>query len=215
MSIGYIGVGNTSKDVAFVVSSSVIETFDNMKVNKAVSYTTHKIHGKKAAPEMTGQDADTVTFEILLSAYLGVNPQKELEKLEAFMKDGTICNLVLGNKTVGTWVIKSIPYNVDYVYKEGDITQAKVTISLIEIDGNYGGEVVRKKVVVATQPAQTTTSTKTSSAQSAAAANNAARIARIQAQQAQIRKMQEENMKMKQQMQEQMQARMRALSTKR
>ena len=210
MSIGYIGVGNTSKDVAFVVSSSVIETFDNMKVNKAVSYTTHKIHGKKAAPEMTGQDADTVTFEILLSAYLGVNPKKELEKLEAFMKNGTICNLVLGNKTVGTWVIKSIPYSVDYVYKEGDITQAKVTISLIEIDGNYGGEVVRKKVVVATQPAQAATTT-TSSAQSAAAANNAARIARIQAQQAQIRKMQEENMKMKQQMQEQMQARMRAM----
>lgn len=210
MSIGYIGVGNTSKDVAFVVSSSVIETFDNMKVNKAVSYTTHKIHGKKAAPEMTGQDADTVTFEILLSAYLGVNPKKELEKLEAFMKDGTICNLVLGNKTVGTWVIKSIPYSVDYVYKEGDITQAKVTISLIEIDGNYGGEVVRKKVVVATQPAQAATTT-TSSAQSAAAANNAARIARIQAQQAQIRKMQEENMKMKQKMQEQMMAQMRAL----
>lgn len=132
MKVGYLGIGNTSKDVAFEVSSSVIRTFSNMKVNKSVVYTTHKIHGHKALPEMTGMDADTVTFDILLSAYLGVNPKKELDKLEAFMKNGTICNLVLGDKPFGTWVIKSMPYNIEYVYKEGDITQAKTTISLIE-----------------------------------------------------------------------------------
>lgn len=132
MKVGYLGIGNTSKDVAFEVSSSVIRTFSNMKVNKSVAYTTHKIHGHKALPEMTGMDADTVTFDILLSAYLGVNPKKELDKLEAFMKNGTICNLVLGDKPFGTWVIKSMPYNIEYVYKEGDITQAKTTISLIE-----------------------------------------------------------------------------------
>ena len=201
--IGYIGVGESSRDVAFVVSADVIETFTNLKVNKAVSYTTHKIHGKKAAPEMTGLDADTVTFEILLSAYLGVNPQQELEKLENFMKDGTICSLVLGNKVFGTWVIKSMPYNVDYVYKEGDITQAKVTISLIETDANYGGEVIRKKVVVATQTAQAETS-------SAKANNNAVRIERIQAQQSKIKQMEEENAKMKQQISEQMQSKVRS-----
>lgn len=209
MSVGYIGIGDTSKDVAFVVSSEVVETFDNMKVNKAVSYTTHKIHGKKAAPEMTGLDADTVTFEMLLSAYLGVNPQRELEKLEAFMKQGTICNLALGERLFGTWVIKSIPYNVDYVYKEGDITQAKVTVSLIEIDANYGGEVIREKVVTATQPAQAETA---AAATSTAADNNAARIARIQEQQAKIRQMQEENAAMKQKMQQQMMEQMRRSS---
>ena len=132
MKVGYLGVGKTSKDVAFQVSSKVMETFTNMKVRKQANYATHKIHGHKAVPEMTGMDTDQITFDMLLSAYLGVNPKKELNKLEAFMKNGTICNLVLGDQLFGTWVIKSIPYNVEYVYKEGDITQAKVTVTLLE-----------------------------------------------------------------------------------
>ncbi len=132
MKVGYLGVGNLSTDVVFEVSSDVIRTFTNMKISKKANYTTHKIHGHKAVPEMTGLDADTVTFEMLLSAYLGVNPKKELDKLETFMKKGTVCNLVLGDKTYGTWVIQSIPYNIEYVYREGDITQAKCTVSLIE-----------------------------------------------------------------------------------
>jgi len=132
MKVGYLGIGSLATDVIFEVSSDVIRTFTNMKMNKKVSYTTHKIHGHKAIPEMTGLDADTVTFEMLLSAYLGVNPQKELDKLETFMKEGTICDLVLGDKTYGTWVIQSIPYNIEYIYREGDITQAKCTVSLIE-----------------------------------------------------------------------------------
>ena len=132
MKVGYLGIGKAKKDVAFEVSDKVIKTFTNMKVSKSVSYTTHKIHGFKAVPEMTGLDADTITFEILLSAYLGVNPQKELDKLEAFMKAGTIVNLVLGDKLFGTWVINKMPYNIEYVYKEGDITQAKATLTLIE-----------------------------------------------------------------------------------
>jgi phage protein U len=69
---------------------------------------------------------------MVLSAYLGINPKTELQKLEAFMKNGTICNLVLGDQLFGTWVVKSIPYNVEYVYKEGDIIQAKVSVTLME-----------------------------------------------------------------------------------
>ena len=132
MNVGYLGTGNTATDVAFNVSSETIETFTNMKVRKQANYSTHKIHGHKAVPEMTGMDADQVTFDIVLSAYLGVNPKKEIEKLEAFMRDGTICNLVLGDQLFGTWVVKSIPYNVEYVYREGDILQAKVSVTLME-----------------------------------------------------------------------------------
>lgn len=132
MRVGYLGIGDTAKDVVFQVSDEQIETFNNMKVKKQASYSTHNIHGHKAVPEMTGMDADQITFDMLLSAYLGVNPKTELDKLEAFMQEGTICNLVLGEQLFGTWVIKSIPYNVEYVYKEGDITQAKVTVTILE-----------------------------------------------------------------------------------
>ena len=136
MKIGYLGVGKTSKDVVFEVNANLIRTFSNMKVRKQANYSTHKLHGHKSVPEMTGMDADQITFEMLLSAYLGVNPKTELAKLEAFMTDGTICNLVLGDQLFGTWVVKSIPYNVEYVYKEGDITQARVSVTLMEAGGD-------------------------------------------------------------------------------
>lgn len=132
MNVGYLGVGDMSRDVLFRVSSDVIETFTNMKVRKQANYSTHKIHGGKAVPEMTGMDADQITFDMILSAYMGVHPQGELDKLAAFMNDGTICSLVLGDYFFGTWVIKSVPFDIQYLYKEGDITQAKVSVTLLE-----------------------------------------------------------------------------------
>ena len=135
MRVGYLGVGDLSQDVIFKVDSKVIETFSNMKMTKQVTYTTHKIHGYKAIPEMTGLEADTLTFEMILSAFMGVNPIVEMIKLEKFMRAGTICNLVLGTFYCGSWVIKSIPYDIHYVSNEGDITQIKITVSLIEAGG--------------------------------------------------------------------------------
>jgi len=146
--IGYLGIGKAAKDVAFVVSSKTIETFNNLKVTKQARYSTHKIHGHRDVPEMTGISGDTITFELLLSAYLGVNPKRELEKLENFMTAGTICNLVMGDQLFGSWVIKSIPYNVEYIYKEGDITQAKVTISLLEVPA----ETMTEKLTISQSP---------------------------------------------------------------
>lgn len=135
MTIGYLGIGKTKKDIVFKVSSKTVETFQNMKVTKQASYTTHKVHGHKAVPEMTGVDADTITFDMILSAFLNVNPQKELEKLKKFLTKGTVCTLVLGDKPFGDYVVKSMPYTVDYVLNDGKIAQAKVSVSLIEAGG--------------------------------------------------------------------------------
>ncbi len=135
MNIGYLGIGNTKKDVVFKVSSDVIETFRNMKLTKQATYTTHKIHGHKAIPEKTGLEADKITFEMVLSAFLGVEPITEMQKLETFMRAGTICNLVLGPYFCGSWVIQSIPYNVDYVTNEGYISQITLTVTLMEAGG--------------------------------------------------------------------------------
>lgn len=145
MKVGYLGVGAIASDVAFEVSDQTIETFSGMKVTKQANYSTHKIHGGKAIPEMTGMDADTVSFDICLSAYLGVNPAREIKKLEDFMKAGTIVDLVLGDVLFGSWVIKSIPFNVEYTYRDGTVTQAKLTVSLIECDPKWGGTIAESE----------------------------------------------------------------------
>ena len=132
MKIGYLGTGNTSKDVVFQVSDKTVETFSNLKITRQASLTSHRIHGGKAVTELNGFDAGTATFDILISAFFGVNPQKELEKLTALFDSGTICLLVLADRIYGKWLIKSIAQNIQYVFKDGTPTQIKAQVSLTE-----------------------------------------------------------------------------------
>lgn len=135
MRVGYLGVGDLRRDVVFNVDDNLIETFMRMKMSKQVNYATHKIHGHKEIPELTGLSADKISFEMVLSAYLGVSPILEMYKLEEYMKHGTVVKLVLGTTYCGSWVIQSIPYSIDYVTNEGDITQITISVTLIEDGG--------------------------------------------------------------------------------
>ena len=135
MRIGYLGVGDVRKDIVFNVDASLIETFSNLKISKQANYTSHKVHGFKEVPEMTGLSADTVTFDMVLSAYLGVSPTSEAHKLEEFMKNGTVVSLVLGTTYYGSWVVKSCPLDFNIVTNEGDAVQITVTVTLTEVGG--------------------------------------------------------------------------------
>ena len=62
-------------DISFAVFDSHVETIKNMVQNVSARYTTHQRAGGPALTEFTGTDAQTITFDIELAAYLGVNPK--------------------------------------------------------------------------------------------------------------------------------------------
>ena len=62
-------------DISFAVFDSHVETIKNMVQNVSARYTTHQRAGGPALTEFTGTDAQTITFDIELAAYLGVGYQ--------------------------------------------------------------------------------------------------------------------------------------------
>ena len=99
-------------DISFSVFDSHVETIKNMVQNVSARYTTHQRAGGPALTELTGTDAQTITFDIELAAYLGVNPTKERERLKECVLNGTTLPFVLGNVVYGSyrWVIKSAKF---------------------------------------------------------------------------------------------------------
>ena len=80
-----------SETSVFAVFDSHVETIKNMVQNVSARYTTHQRAGGPALTEFTGTDAQTITFDIELAAYLGVNPTKERERLQECVLMGQRC----------------------------------------------------------------------------------------------------------------------------
>ena len=75
MQIGTLG------EVVFSVSDSVVETITSFTWSGSARYSTHQRHLTHALTEFTGLDPDGITFDIFVSAYLGVDPMTEVVKI--------------------------------------------------------------------------------------------------------------------------------------
>ena len=121
-------------DIVFEVSDDTAKTLSNLSWGGTASYATHKRHGYHSMTEYTGIGADTISFDMILSAYLGVNPQAVLSQLFIYERAGTTLPFVLGNKAYGKyrWVITKHSMKSQFFDGAGDLTQCKVTVSLQE-----------------------------------------------------------------------------------
>jgi len=121
-------------DMAFEVSDETIKTLDNMKWSGSAKYATHQRHGTHALTEFVGIDPDKFSFDITLSAYLGVKPMDEMVKLWNYERSGQAIPLVIGNKAYGKyrWSVVSHTIKMEATDDEGDITSAKVSVNLQE-----------------------------------------------------------------------------------
>lgn len=121
-------------DIVFSVSVHVVKTIDNMQWSGSARYAEHQRHLTNALTEFTGLNPDTITFDVALSAYLGVHPQAELEKIWEYERTGRAVPLVIGNKTYGKyrWTIKNHRIRLQNFDRDGDLTSALVSLTLLE-----------------------------------------------------------------------------------
>ena len=96
-SIGCLG------DIPFKVSSSVVQTITNGKLSGSANYATHKRHAGDALTEFVGNNPDKFSFDMVLSAYLGVNPMQMVDKIIAYMREGRTLPLVIGDRSIGRY----------------------------------------------------------------------------------------------------------------
>lgn len=124
-------------DVIFTVSWSVVRTLDNMTWSGSARYATHERHLTHALTEFTGLDPDKITFDILLSADLGVDPIAEVVKLWNIERSGQAVPLTVGTKGYGKyrWNIVKHEMKMKTFYRNGDVHTATVSVSLQEYLG--------------------------------------------------------------------------------
>ena len=131
--IGYLGK-SAEEGIQFIVSREVFRTPKNLKWSGSARYATHERHNTHALTEFTGLDPDRFSFDILLTAEMGVDPLKEVVKIWDYERDGEALGLVIGGKAYGKyrWNIKSHETKIEYTDKDGDMYAVEVTVELLE-----------------------------------------------------------------------------------
>ncbi len=124
----------TFGDVVFSVTEKEVKTFDNLKWASSVRYATHNRHLKIPLKEFLGPKEETITFNMIFSAFEGVNPMEEIKKLLIAERSGKANNLIIGPKAYGRskWVIESLNMGLKRFDNKGNLLTANVGVKLIE-----------------------------------------------------------------------------------
>ena len=126
MSIGTFG------PLTFETSEKRIRTFDAFKRKTGAKFEEHAIIGLKPKLEFTAPGLDDISFQVVFSAYLGLNPAKEIDSLREIVQKGEYHPLIIGGKTLGKFVIESVAEAWNHVDNKGNLLDAAVDISLKE-----------------------------------------------------------------------------------
>lgn len=121
-------------DIVFTVSDTTVRTLDNWAWSGSARYATHERHLTHALTEFTGLDPDKITFDITLSADLGVDPIAEVVKIWDIERSGRAVPLTVGDKGYGKyrWNIIKHEMKVKATDKRGNVYAATVSVSLQE-----------------------------------------------------------------------------------
>lgn len=132
-----MAVIGTLGDIVFSVSRDEVKTFDGLKWDSSAKYATHERHLKNTLLEFTGTEADSISFNMQFSVFLGVNPMQEITKLLRAQRTGKIMRLVIGSKAFGRnkWVIEKLSKDLERFDNKGNLLSAKVSVSLREYAG--------------------------------------------------------------------------------
>ncbi len=119
--------------ISFYVSDETVRTLQDLSWSVSARYSTHQRHNNKDLPEKTGIELQEATFNMDLSAYLGVNPTTLFRKLVKMVENGKVCSLVLGSQRIGKrWVAKSAQMTSKQFDGRGAVTIATIKVTLQE-----------------------------------------------------------------------------------
>lgn len=119
--------------IVFSVSKNKVKTFENIQIESKVNYAKHTRHNRKPLLEFQNVELDMISFTMYFSAFLGINPSSEQDKIDHYMKSGKVLTLIVGGKRYGgKWVITSHSKDLSQFDKKGRVLVAKSRIELEE-----------------------------------------------------------------------------------
>lgn len=153
MSIGTFG------PITFEVSAEKTRTFDDFKRKTAAKFEQHDIIGLKPKLEFVAPGLDEISFQVIFSAYHGLNPLKEVNQLREVVSKGEYHSLIIGGKVMGNFVIESTSEAWKYIDNHGNVFYIAVDISLKEyhIEGESNAKPVLMNTAAEDQNVETVT----------------------------------------------------------
>lgn len=120
--------------VVFEITTKKILTYDEFTRELTPRWEAHDLLNNKPLPEFKGPGSDELSFRIKLRADLGVNPEKEINKLRTFANQGKTSLFIRGNKPVSTnpFIIKSIKETHSKIDNKGNVLSIEAEISIAE-----------------------------------------------------------------------------------
>lgn len=121
-------------DVLFEVSTDKTLTFYDLEKKSSAKWEEHDIQGNKTKLEFNGPGLTDITYNLLLRAEQGINPVKELAKLENMQHKGEAHHFIVGQKPIAPnkFVIAELSAGLRNIDPTGNVLSAEVTVSLKE-----------------------------------------------------------------------------------
>ncbi|SDD89981.1 phage tail protein [Sporomusa acidovorans] len=126
MAIGTFG------PVTFEVSAEKTRTFDEFQRKTSAKFEEHAIIGQKAKLEFISPGLDEISFQVIFSAFHGLNPLNEIKQLREIVQTGEYHPLIIGGETLGNFAVESISEAWKYIDNKGFVLYIAVDVSLKE-----------------------------------------------------------------------------------
>ena len=126
MSIGTFG------PVTFEAAEKKVRTFDEFKRTTSAKYEEHAVIGAKPLLEFLAPGLDAITFQMVFSAALGLNPAKEAQALRDIVQKHQYYPLIIGSKSLGNFVAEQLAETWRHVDNRGNPLYIAMDVTLKE-----------------------------------------------------------------------------------
>ncbi len=134
MSIGTFG------PVTFEVSAEKTRTFDDFSRKTSAKFEQHDIISQKAKLEFISPGLDEVSFQVVFSAFHGLNPLNEVKQLREIVQKGEYHPLVIGGTTLGDFAVENVSEAWRHIDNKGNVFYIAVDVDskeyYVEPDSN-------------------------------------------------------------------------------
>lgn len=121
-------------DIVFIVSNKKILSYEDFQRIISPRWKEHNVLANKPLLEFEGPGADEISFTIVLSAGMGINPEAQMAKIRDFARRGKKALFIRGGKpiSINHWVIDKAVERHQITDNKGNILKMAVELSLKE-----------------------------------------------------------------------------------
>ena len=106
--------------------------FKELKKNGRTNYQKHRRRNQKPVLELVDFSLEKLNLETTLRSDLGIKPRELLKKVVAYAGSGEVLEFILGEESLGKFVIASYEAGFEYITDRGRVRKIDVTLSMEE-----------------------------------------------------------------------------------